>query len=84
MKMVLIAVLFVSSFALAAPESKNRTLPVTKVQKQIKKDKATQEKLKALGIKEEDCEDKAKEPVEIKPESISLSGNAGCTLDEAN
>lgn len=32
----------------------------------------------------EDCDDKAKKKVEIKPESISLSGNAGCSLDEAH
>ncbi len=33
--------------------------------------------------KEEDCDDKAKKPVEIKPETISLGGgNAGCTLPE--
>lgn len=33
---------------------------------------------------EEDCDDKAKQKVEIKEEGISLSGgDAGCTLDEA-
>ncbi len=32
--------------------------------------------------KEEDCDDKAKKPIEIKPETISLSGNTGCTLPE--
>lgn len=33
---------------------------------------------------EEDCDDKAKQKVEIKDEGISLSGgDAGCTLDEA-
>jgi hypothetical protein len=32
--------------------------------------------------KEEDCDDKAKKPIEIKPESISLGGNTGCTLPE--
>lgn len=32
---------------------------------------------------EEDCDDKAKQKVEIKEEGISLSGgDAGCTLDE--
>lgn len=81
---MLIAVLFISSLAVAAPEGKKRILPVTKEQEQVKKDKAAQEKLKALGIKEEDCDDEAKKPIEIKPESISLSGNAGCTLDEAH
>lgn len=33
--------------------------------------------------KEEDCDDKAKKPIEIKPETISLGGgNTGCTLPE--
>ncbi len=36
-----------------------------------------------LDKKEEDCETKAKKPVEIAPETISLSGTTGCTLDEA-
>jgi hypothetical protein len=34
--------------------------------------------------KKEDCADKAKKVVEIKPESISLGTNTGCSLDEAN
>jgi hypothetical protein len=32
--------------------------------------------------KEEDCEDKAKKPIEIKEDTISLGGSTGCTLDE--
>lgn len=36
----------------------------------------------ALDKLEEDCDDKAKKPVEVKPETISLSGNTGCTLPE--
>ncbi len=32
--------------------------------------------------KEEDCDDKAKKPIEIKPETITLGGNTGCTLPE--
>lgn len=36
----------------------------------------------AVDVKEEDCDDKAKQPVEIKEEGISLSGNTGCTLEE--
>lgn len=31
---------------------------------------------------EEDCDEKAKKPIEIKEETISLSGNTGCTLEE--
>jgi hypothetical protein len=38
---------------------------------------------KADVKKEEDCDDKAKKPIEIKEDSISLSGNTGCSLDEA-
>ena len=34
--------------------------------------------------KEEDCDDKAKKPIETKAETISLSGNTGCSLDEIN
>ncbi len=37
----------------------------------------------ALDKKFEDCDEKAKKPVEITPESISLSGTTGCSLDEA-
>lgn len=33
---------------------------------------------------EEDCDDKAKQPIEIKEETISLSGNTGCSLEEAH
>lgn len=36
----------------------------------------------ALKKVEEDCDDKAKKKVEIKPETISLSGNTGCSLPE--
>jgi hypothetical protein len=36
----------------------------------------------ALKKVEEDCDDKAKKPIEIKPETISLSGNTGCSLPE--
>jgi hypothetical protein len=35
-----------------------------------------------LPVAEEDCDDKAKKPIEIKEDSISLSGEAGCTLEE--
>lgn len=48
--------------------------------KQIKKAQASKPVHPLL--KEEDCDDKAKKPIEIKPETISLSGNTGCTLPE--
>jgi hypothetical protein len=34
--------------------------------------------------KEEDCDDKAKKKIEIKEETISLTGNTGCSLEEAS
>lgn len=79
--------LTVSSFSFAAPTAAKKTLPVTAEEAQVKKDKlardkVAQEKLKMLDKKEEDCDDKAKKPVEVKPEAISLTGNAGCTLPE--
>lgn len=86
----LIALMIFSSLASAAPQGKAKILPVTKEEEMVKKDKiarekAAKEKLKMLDKKEEDCDDKAKKPVEIKPESLSLSGGlgtAGCTLPE--
>jgi heat shock protein HslJ len=33
---------------------------------------------------DEDCDEKAKMPIEIKEDSISLSGDTGCSLDDAN
>lgn len=86
----LIALMFLSSLAVAAPTGKAKILPVTKEEEQVKKDKiardqAAKEKLKMLDKKEEDCDDKAKKTVEVKPETISLGGGlgtAGCTLPE--
>ncbi len=40
-------------------------------------------KAETTVVKEEDCDDKAKKKIEIKEETISLSGNTGCTLEEA-
>ncbi len=54
----------------------------------VKKTKETTAKGKqntapnALDKKAADCDEKAKKPVEITPESISLSGTTGCSLDE--
>jgi hypothetical protein len=56
--------------------------PTVTNKKEVKKDKLALEKLKI--IEKEDCDDKAKKPVEIKPESISLSGNTGCSLEDAH
>lgn len=83
MKFVVIF-LFATSLVVAAPSEKKRILPVTKEQEMVKKEKIANEKLKAIVGEEEDCDEKAKKTVEIKPESISLTGSAGCTLDEAH
>ncbi len=77
----LIALMIFSTVSFAAPTGKNRILPVTKEQEAIKKEKLAQEKLKKITKEKEDCDDKAKKPVEIAPESISLTGNTGCTLE---
>lgn len=54
----------------------------TPVKKQEAKTTETKPVHPALK-KEEDCDDKAKKPIEIKPETISLGGgNTGCTLPE--
>ena len=73
MKCLIFTFMF-STLTLADPTVANK--------KEVKKDKLTLEKLKI--IEKEDCDDKAKKPVEIKPESISLSGNTGCSLDDAH
>jgi len=70
----LIFTLMFSTLTLADPTVANK--------KEVKKDKLALEKLKI--IEKEDCDDKAKKPVEIKPESISLSGNTGCSLEDAH
>ncbi|MFP5387130.1 MAG: hypothetical protein ACLGHN_13705 [Bacteriovoracia bacterium] len=81
---ILVLVLFVSSVAIASSNAKKRILPVTKEQEIVKKEKIQNEKLKAIVKEEEDCDEKAKKPIEIKPESISLTGDAGCSLDDAH
>jgi hypothetical protein len=78
---IIFALAILSTIALARP---NRILPVTKKDDDVRKEKRAQEKLKMLNTKKEDCDDKAKKPIEIKPESISLGSNTGCTLDETN
>jgi hypothetical protein len=84
MKALVVLFLF-SNISIAAPAGKARILPVTKEDKAIQKDKIAKEKFKMLDKKEEDCDEKAKKPVEIKVESISLGdGTAGCSLDEAH
>lgn len=70
---------------LAAPVATKRILPVTKDDTLIKREKLAKEKIKALDKKAEDCDTKAKKPIEIKAESISLGGGtAGCSLDDVH
>lgn len=79
--------LLVLTFAmgcLAAPNAPKKTLPVDKNVEAVKKDQAKNKEPNALDKKPEDCDDKAKKPIEITPESISLSGSTGCSLDEAH
>jgi hypothetical protein len=83
MKLVMIMIL-VSVAAMAAPNAPKKNLPVTKEEKMVKKELTKTKELNALDKKPEDCDDKAKKPVEITPESISLSGTTGCSLDEAH
>ena len=83
MKYFSLIVLFVSLGCNAAPAGAKKTLPVDKHLSAAQTEAKTGNKAKANLKKEEDCDDKAKKPVEIKPETISLSGNTGCSLDEA-
>jgi uncharacterized OsmC-like protein len=77
MKTILTLALFSSLSVMAAPATQKKTLPVNKDEVAVKN-----EKLKMLDKKLEDCDEKAKKPVEITPQAISLSGNAGCSLDD--
>lgn len=79
MKLLLLSLLVTSAHAV--PNTVKKTQPINKAEAQVKKDKPKEPN--ALDKKTEDCDDKAKKPVVITPESISLSGNTGCSLDEA-
>ncbi len=64
----------------AETSTSKKSLPVNAAEQAVIKNEAS--KVKLPDEKEEDCDDKAKKTVEIKPESISLTGNTGCSLDE--
>lgn len=82
---IMIMFCLLSTVAFAAPQGKNKILPVTKEEEAVRQEKLAKEKLKALDKKEADCDEKAKKPIEIKPETISLgSGSTGCSLDQAH
>lgn len=77
MKYLIFIALFSSISVFAGPKKE--------VKKHISKKVVSKNKtLEMIEKKTEDCDEKAKKKVEIKPESISLSGNAGCSLDEAH
>ena len=83
MKLIMFMML-VSGAVIAAPNAPKKNLPVKKEETMVKKELAKSKELNALDKKPEDCDDKAKKPVEITPEAISLSGTAGCSLDQAH
>lgn len=65
MKLTLIMVLLFSSIVLAAPEASKRNLPVTEVEKQIKKDKLSHaQKVKLPKPKPKENRD---EKIKVKP-----------------
>lgn len=63
MKLTLIMVLLFSSIVLAAPEASKRNLPVTEVEKQIKKDKLSHAQKVKLPAPKENRDEKVK----VKP-----------------
>jgi hypothetical protein len=75
MKLFILTMLVSLSSNALSPVTKKETSPV---KKQVAESKPVHPALK----KEEDCDDKAKKPVEIKVETISLGSNTGCTLPE--
>ncbi len=82
MKALLLALLVSSCLNAAPPVTTTNKITSVNHPKAAMDDKKPAEP-NALDKKTEDCDDKAKKPVEITPESISLSGNTGCSLDEA-
>jgi hypothetical protein len=79
MKFLVCALALLSLNTWATPAAKKMAKPVEKTP-QVKVIPKVVEDKKA----EEDCDEKAKKKVEIKPEGLSLLNNsAGCSLDEA-
>lgn len=77
-----IAFALISVACVAAPTNSKKAEPVKKDMQVTKSQPSAA--AKAALKEEEDCDDKAKKKVEIKPEAISLTGNTGCSLDEAH
>jgi hypothetical protein len=82
MKFLCLLVLL-SHGAFAKPATTNKILPISKAEIALRKEQAEKKKLAAIAKDKEDCDAKAKKKVEITPEAISLTGNTGCSLDEA-
>lgn len=83
MKILLFALIVTTQIS-AETKSSNRILPITKEDEIAQEEQARHAKEKLKMLDEENCDEKAKKKVEIKPESISLTGNAGCSLDDAH
>ena len=78
--LVVLSLLTLTLSCMADTTAAKKTLPVDKSEKFVKAEKV---KAKEVGAKaEEDCDEKAKKPIVIKEETISLSGNTGCSIDE--
>lgn len=83
MKFILALLVAASASTFAAPAKK--AMPAPKEDMAIRKNDQKIKEPNALDKKPEDCDDKAKKPVEITPDAISLGGgNTGCSLEEAN
>ena len=80
----IIAFVIATSFATAAPNAPKKTQPLGngRANETALKEKYGMKEPNSLDKKQEDCDEKAKKPIEITPESISLSGTTGCSLDE--
>lgn len=77
---ILAGLMIFSSMAFAITPMTQKTAPAKK--EEVKDKKMVGDKASKIMGKEEDCDDKAKKPIEIKPESISLGGGtAGCTIE---
>jgi hypothetical protein len=81
---IFFALVFMTTAVSAAQKATKKSLPIKADDKVVKQELVKKDNLKLLDKKEEDCDAKAKKTVEIKAESISLSGNTGCSLDEAH
>jgi hypothetical protein len=80
---IFLSIIFLSTSIYANSKASQKTQSVKPKTQNSKQESVKNDKLKVLD-KKEDCDTKAKKIVEIKPESISLGGNTGCSLDQAH